>query len=143
MNPPSAAQSPGESPRPHDPLRPQPRTVACQCHAHAATAAPSGLSRRHFLQGLGVAGTAAGALALTVARAPGASERVPAEAPFPRGAAVRVKPVLVYDLPSPQPQTSWRSYGGIHTRVVYGDYLREVGYALRKAGPQISWQCFS
>ena len=115
MNPPSTAQSPLESPRPHGLDHPQPGTVACGCHAHAATAAPGGFSRRHFLQGLGVTGTAAGALALAVARAPGASERVPAQAPFPRGAAVRVKPVLVYDLPSRQPQASWRSYGAIHT----------------------------
>jgi len=36
-----------------------------------------------------------------------------------------------------------REMEGFHTQVVYGDYLREVGYALRKAGPQIAWQCFS
>jgi len=27
--------------------------------------------------------------------------------------------------------------------VVYGDYLREVGYALKKVGRQIAWECFS
>jgi hypothetical protein len=26
---------------------------------------------------------------------------------------------------------------------VYGDYLREVGYALKKLGGQIQWQCYS
>ncbi len=31
---------------------------------------------------------------------------------------------------------------GFHVQVVYGDYLREVGYALKKLG-QVEWQCFS
>jgi L-fucose isomerase-like protein len=36
-----------------------------------------------------------------------------------------------------------REMEGFHTQVVYGDYLREAGYALKKVGPQIAWQCFS
>lgn len=115
MNPPATSQSPPESPRSNGPHRPQPEAVPCRCHERAETSAPGGFSRRHFLQGLGAAGAAAGALTLTVARGQGVSQRVSAEAPFPRGAAVRVKPVLVYDVPSRQPQTSWRGYGGIHT----------------------------
>jgi len=31
---------------------------------------------------------------------------------------------------------------GFHTQIVYGDYLREVGYALRKLG-RVQWQCYS
>ncbi len=31
---------------------------------------------------------------------------------------------------------------GFHTQIVYGDYLREVGYALRKLG-KLEWQCYS
>ncbi len=32
---------------------------------------------------------------------------------------------------------------GFHTQIVYGDYLREVGYALKKLGGQIEWHCYS
>ena len=31
---------------------------------------------------------------------------------------------------------------GFHTLVCYGDYLREVGYALKKVGP-IEWSTYS
>ncbi len=31
---------------------------------------------------------------------------------------------------------------GFHTQVCYGDYLREVGYALKQLG-KLQWQCFS
>lgn len=36
-----------------------------------------------------------------------------------------------------------REMEGFHTQIVYGDYTREVGYALKKLGGQIAWQCFS
>ena len=36
-----------------------------------------------------------------------------------------------------------REMQGFHTQIVYGDYTREVGYALRKLGGQIGWDCFS
>jgi L-fucose isomerase-like protein len=32
---------------------------------------------------------------------------------------------------------------GFHTQIVYGDYTREVGYALKKLGGKIEWQCYS
>ena len=31
---------------------------------------------------------------------------------------------------------------GFHTQIIYGDYLREIGYALQKLG-QFEWQCYS
>jgi L-fucose isomerase-like protein len=31
---------------------------------------------------------------------------------------------------------------GFHTQIIYGDYLREIGYALRKVG-KVQWQCYS
>lgn len=31
---------------------------------------------------------------------------------------------------------------GFHTQIIYGDYLREIGYALKKLG-KIEWQCYS
>jgi hypothetical protein len=36
-------------------------------------------------------------------------------APLPRKPLI-VKPILVYDVPSPQEQNSWRNWGGIHSR---------------------------
>jgi len=36
-----------------------------------------------------------------------------------------------------------REMQGFHTQIVYGDYLREVGYALKKLGGQLEWDCFS
>lgn len=104
-----------KSPRSGEDDRSPSNEAHCTCHAQAETSPPTGFSRRHFLQGLGVASAAAGALAFTVAKVQGASKRVPADAPFPRGAPVRVKPILVFDAPVRQAQTSWRSYGGIHT----------------------------
>ena len=35
--------------------------------------------------------------------------------PFPRGAALRVKPILVFDVPTRGDRTSWRGYGAIQT----------------------------
>jgi hypothetical protein len=31
---------------------------------------------------------------------------------------------------------------GFHTQIVYGDYLREIGYTLKKLG-QVQWQSYS
>ncbi len=36
-----------------------------------------------------------------------------------------------------------RDMQGFHTLIVYGDYTREVGYALKKMGGQLQWDCFS
>jgi len=72
----------------------------------------AGISRRQVLQ----AGVAAGVLAMaaTAVGAAGA-EAPPFEGPFPAGAALRVKPILVFDQPTRREQQSWRSYGAIHT----------------------------
>jgi hypothetical protein len=36
-----------------------------------------------------------------------------------------------------------RDMQGFHTLIVYGDYTREVGYALKRMGGQMHWDCFS
>ncbi len=78
---------------------------------------PAGsLSRRHFLQGLSAASVALGGLALAGTNVWAATaEPAPAEQPFPRGAALRVKPILVFDVPTRGDRTSWRGYGAIQT----------------------------
>lgn len=75
---------------------------------------PGSVSRRHFLQGLSTASVAFGALGLPAAWAQPAGP-IAATEPFPTGAPLRVKPILIYDVPSRQEQQSWRGYGGIHT----------------------------
>jgi len=75
-----------------------------------------GLSRRHFLQGMSAAGVALGGLAMIGTHIRSANaEPLPADQPFPRGAALRVKPILVFDVPTRGDRTSWRNYGAIHT----------------------------
>jgi hypothetical protein len=76
---------------------------------------PAGVSRRNFLQGLGMAGAALGGLALSPSAWSGESQPVPAATPFPQGAPLRIKPILVFDVPARADRSSWRPYGGIHT----------------------------
>jgi len=74
------------------------------------------LSRRTFLQGLGAAGVTMGGLAVSLRAVRAAeAEPVPGGQPFPQGSALRVKPVLVFDIPARGDRTSWRSYGAIQT----------------------------
>ena len=76
----------------------------------------AGVSRRQFLQSAGAAGVAMGGLTMAAANVRAeAAEPVTVKEPFPRGAALRVKPILIYDVPTRKEQTSWRGYGGIHT----------------------------
>jgi L-fucose isomerase-like protein len=76
----------------------------------------AGVSRRDFLGGLGAV-TALGSLS----GAAGSAERtvhagrVVSGQPLPKGRALRVQPVLMYNLDGRQEKTSWRSYGGLCT----------------------------
>lgn len=91
----------------------EPGSCSCGC-GQTQPPIEGGLSRRNFLQGMGMA---AGALALTgVSAEMQAEEWAAVDQPFPQGSALRVKPILVYDLPVRQDQASWRSYGAIQTR---------------------------
>ena len=89
------------------------RTTCCPCGCGQDHSA-NGVSRRGFLQGV----TGAGALgvALTgltwssVAMAAGSGDRA-----GPQRRALVVKPILIHEVPTRRPQTSWRSWGGIET----------------------------
>lgn len=91
----------------------------CSSGPQPPATATGRLSRRLFLEGMGAVGLAAGGLAVAVgsASARGVADDAPAavEPPFPRGAALRVKPILVFDAPRKAEKTSWRGYGSIHT----------------------------
>lgn len=69
-----------------------------------------GLNRREFLGTLGEAALAGAAL---TAASVHAAENQPAAAGPPRGAPLRVKPVLTYGFQQRREFTSWRSYGGV------------------------------
>lgn len=77
----------------------------CGCPTHVGE-----LSRRGFLGTSVLGGTVLTGLSWTPTS--GAEADLPA--PPPRRPLV-VKPVLTYDTPTRQPQTSWRSWGGIQT----------------------------
>ena len=69
------------------------------------------LSRRTFLEGAVLGGTALTGLSWPALAAHGRDEL---PAPPPRRPLV-VKPVLIYSVPTRHPQTSWRNWGGIQT----------------------------
>ncbi len=87
------------------------------CDGDSARSDPEeGVSRRYFLQGMGAAGVAAGALAMTAGKGwAQPAQKVPAPSSFPRGAALRVKPLLIFDIPTRREQESWRNYGALQT----------------------------
>ena len=98
--------------------------AACDCCGSTHSGSEVGLSRRQFLQGVGVT---AGALAVAgVASWASAGEVAAVEQPFPRGAALRVKPILVYDVPTRREQDSWRSYGAIQTPAAARDEAARI-----------------
>ena len=83
-----------------------------------------GVSRRHFL---GAASVAAGALALTATKLRAeTAEPAAVNLSFPRGAPLRIKPILIFDVPSRQEQTSWRNYGAIHTPAAAQEEARRI-----------------
>lgn len=87
----------------------------------------TGLSRRHFLRSVGAVSIAGAALAATQASLGAGTEgAVSGSQPFPRGSALRVKPILVYDAPARGEQTSWRGYGGIQTAAAAREEARQI-----------------
>jgi hypothetical protein len=73
------------------------------------------VNRRTFLGGIGGA-AALGGIALTGLSWSVLAAEQADEAETPKRRPLTVKPLLVYDIPTRQPQTSWRSWGGIHTK---------------------------
>jgi hypothetical protein len=73
------------------------------------------VTRRTFLKGMGAA--TLGGVALSGLSWPALLAAAPEDEAFGLvRRPLRVKPVLVYSVPKRQPQTSWRSWGGIETR---------------------------
>ncbi len=83
----------------------------CPCEEHSA----DGMSRRLFLGGLGGAAALGGAALSGLSWSLLAAEQTEDLMPPSRRPLV-VKPVLVFQVPVRQPQTSWRAWGGLQTR---------------------------
>jgi len=89
------------------------------------------VSRRGFLGGLGAA--ALGAVApMSVSRGQAASTSPAPVTGLPSGAALRVKPALVYQLPQRHEKTSWRAYGGLHTRADVDEEAKRIAEDLKQ-----------
>ena len=88
-----------------------------------------GITRRDLLKTGGVAlgGLALTGLAWSSLRA--ASESL---APAAVRVPILVKPVLSFDLPQRRPQTSWRSWGGVHTQADADKELAHINEELAK-----------
>lgn len=87
-----------------------------------------GIQRRQFLQRMGaftVGGMAFSALGLAE------GEELPGPTRLPRfRKALRVQPVLTYDIPQRKEHTSWRNWGGIQTEADAAKELEHIGKEL-------------
>src|SRR4030042_5549225 len=91
-------------------------THGCSCFGHPK-ASTTDISRRGFLGGL--AGVAAMGSLMTATIPPARADStkpVSSGKLLPLGTALRIKPVLTYQIEKRQEKTSWRSYGGIQSQ---------------------------
>jgi len=103
------------------PQLPRPRCCGC--------AGPD-LTRRDLLK---VGGIALGGLALAGCTwSAMRSEAADAESAAPPRKPLVVKPILSFDLPKKHPQTSWRSWGGIHTEEAANEEVARIEGELAK-----------
>ncbi|MCR4413180.1 MAG: twin-arginine translocation signal domain-containing protein [Thermoguttaceae bacterium] len=98
----------------------------CACGDSHQSAA--GVSRREFLGGA----AALGGLALAAAAEAAAPANPPAGQGLPKGAALRVQPVFVWQLYQRHEHTSWRGYGGLHTKEDVDREIARIGGELAK-----------
>jgi len=104
----------------------------CSCSNHSGMTATD-MSRRGFLGTL--AGTAAlGSLVLATASQTRAVSTKPVLSgkALPCGAALRVKPVLTYQIEKRRDKQSWRSYGGLQTRADVNEETGRIEAELKK-----------
>jgi len=82
------------------------------------------LNRRDFIKTAGLSAAGMGALTASAQKAKAASGKPGSGQSFRIGTALKVKPVLVYELYQRKEARSWRPWGGLHTP---GDVDAEAG----------------
>jgi hypothetical protein len=108
----------------------------CSRGGHSETST-TGISRRGFLGGLaGTAALAGLALAATSRAHAGPTKPISSGAALPSGAALRIKPVLTYQIEKRQEKTSWRSYGGLQTQGNVNEEVSRIESELKKLASQ-------
>ena len=92
----------------------------------------SGISRRRFLGGLGGTAALAGLTLTSPSKTQGVSTRAIYRTALPAGSALRVKPVLTYEIEKRREKTSWRGYGGVQTQANVTEEARRIENELKK-----------
>ena len=104
----------------------------CSCSKHSETTAAD-MSRRGFLSALGGTTALSGLMLATTSQARAVSANpVQSGTVLPRGAALRVKPVLTYQIEEPKEKQSWRSYGGLQTQDNVNEEAGRIKTELKK-----------
>jgi len=97
-----------------------PRHTCCPCGGQDSV---NGVTRRDFLQGVGSVALASAAITGLSWSSVSAAERGEG---VPKRRALMVKPILIYSTPTPRPQWSWRSWGGIQTEQDAGREVNKI-----------------
>ena len=94
---------------------PRIHAAGASCHSHQEKTAGE-ISRRGLLGGLGGVAALGGAALVSASTAQATTTRPAPPTALAGGSPLRVKPALVYQLYERKENTSWRMYGGLHTR---------------------------
>jgi hypothetical protein len=88
----------------------------CSCGGHSEKFA-TGISRRRFLSNFANTAALGGLMLAATPEARAVSTKpVSSGITLPRGAALRIKPVLAYQIEKRQEKSSWRSYGALQNQ---------------------------
>ena len=111
-------------------LHPHPPGCGCCGAARLAPTENQGLTRRHFLAGVGAATMGTLMLPSFAVGAAGAVAR--ANRPGPRRLPLVVQPALVYETPQRREATSWRNWGSVHSDAQAAEEQNRIEAELKK-----------
>lgn len=97
--------------------------MCCSCHS-------SGLNRRQFM-GVSALGVAGASLALGApSHSAATSNWDPTKAMLRTGRRLTIQPILLYSIAQRREQTSWRSWGGLHTEDDINEEIKRISTEL-------------